>query len=133
MVWSVRPEVETHRAPRPIRLATGQPAGFEPLCSRRKRYQGARKRWSRLFPSPWRGTRTSALFDELCKKAGALSIEERALPAQELLDPVERDSDRGVKAAREWEIASRIARYERGEARLVSADEVFAAARRITG
>jgi putative addiction module component (TIGR02574 family) len=74
----------------------------------------------------------SALLDELAKKAQALTVEERAQLAQELLESVERDSDPEVQAAWEAEIASRISKYERGEARLVPAEEVFAAARRLT-
>lgn len=74
----------------------------------------------------------SALLDELSEKARSLTIEERAQLAQELLESVERDSDPDVQAAWEAEIASRIAKYERGEAKLISAEEVFAAARRLT-
>lgn len=74
----------------------------------------------------------SALFDELAKKAKTLVIEERALLAQELLESVERDADPDVQAAWEAEIASRVAKYERGEAQLIPAEEVFAAARRLT-
>lgn len=73
----------------------------------------------------------STLLDELSKKAQTLSVEERAQLAQELLESVERDVDPGVQAAWETEIADRIAKYERGEAKLIPADEVFAAARRI--
>lgn len=65
-------------------------------------------------------------------KAEKLTIEERAQLAQELLEPVERDADPDVQAAWEAEIAERIARYERGEAKLIPAEEVFAAARRLT-
>ena len=74
----------------------------------------------------------SALFDELSKKAQTLTLEERAQLAQELLESVERDSDPEVEAAWEAEIASRIAKYERGEAKLIPAEDVFAAARRLT-
>lgn len=74
----------------------------------------------------------SALLDELSEKARSLTIEERAQLAQELLESVERDSDPDVQAAWEAEIASRIAKYERGEAKLIPAEEVFAAARRLT-
>jgi putative addiction module component (TIGR02574 family) len=76
----------------------------------------------------------SALLDELSKKAKELAVEERAQLAQELLESVEQDADPEVQAAWEWdaEIASRIAKYERGEARLIPADEVFEAARRLT-
>lgn len=74
----------------------------------------------------------SALLDELSKRAQTLTVEERALLAQELLESVERDSDPEVQAAWEAEIASRIAMYERGEAKLIAAEDVFAAARRLT-
>lgn len=74
----------------------------------------------------------SALLDELSEKARSLTLEERAQLAQELLESVERDADPEVQAAWEAEIASRIAKYERGEAKLIPAEEVFAAARRLT-
>ena len=74
----------------------------------------------------------STLFDELSAKAKDLPVEERAQLAQELFESVERESDTEVQTAWETEIASRIARYERGEAKLIPAEEVFAAARRLT-
>ena len=74
----------------------------------------------------------SALLVELSKKAQTLTVEERAQLAQELLESVERDSDPEVQEAWEAEIASRIAKYERGEAKLIPAEDVFAAARRLT-
>jgi putative addiction module component (TIGR02574 family) len=74
----------------------------------------------------------SALLDELSKKARSLNVEERAQLAQELMESVERDADPDVQAAWEAEIASRIAKYEQGEATLIPAEEVFAAARRLT-
>jgi putative addiction module component (TIGR02574 family) len=73
----------------------------------------------------------STLLDELSKKAQALTLEERAQLAQQLMESVERESDPEVQAAWEAEIADRIARYERGEAKLIPAEEVFAAARRL--
>lgn len=74
----------------------------------------------------------SALLDELSKKAQSLSVEERTQLAQELLESIERDADPDVQAAWEAEIAERIARYERHEATLIPAEDVFAAARRLT-
>ena len=74
----------------------------------------------------------SALLDELSKKAKTLALEERAQLAQELMESVDQESDPEVEAAWETEIASRIARYERGEAKLIPASEVFEAARRLT-
>jgi putative addiction module component (TIGR02574 family) len=74
----------------------------------------------------------SALLDELSKKAKELALEERAQLAQELLESVELEVDPDVQAAWEGEVASRIAKYERGEAKLIPAAEVFEAARRLT-
>jgi putative addiction module component (TIGR02574 family) len=74
----------------------------------------------------------SALLDEPSKKAKQLAIEERTQLAQELLESVEQDADPEVLASWESEMASRIAKYERGEARLIPATEAFAAARRLT-
>jgi putative addiction module component (TIGR02574 family) len=79
-----------------------------------------------------RSSPMSALLEELSKKARALDVEERAQLAQELLVSVECESDPEVQAAWDAEIADRIAKYERGDARLVPAEEVFAAARRLT-
>lgn len=74
----------------------------------------------------------SALLDELVAKAKTLPVEERTQLVQQLLESVERDTDPEVQAAWESEIASRIGKYERGEATLIPAEEVFAAARRLT-
>ena len=74
----------------------------------------------------------SALLDELSRKAKELALEERAQLAQELMESVDQESDPEVEAAWETEIASRIAKYERGEAKLIPASEVFEAARRLT-
>ena len=56
----------------------------------------------------------SALLDELSKMARTLALEERAQLAQELMESIDQESDPEVAQARETEIASRIARYERG-------------------
>ena len=74
----------------------------------------------------------SALLEELSKRAKELALEERAQLAQELLESVEREVDPEVHAAWESEVISRIAKYERGEAKLVPAADVFEAARRLT-
>ena len=74
----------------------------------------------------------SALLDELSKKAKELALEERAQLAQELMESVDQDLDPEVEAAWETEISSRIAKYERGESKLIPASEVFEAARRLT-
>jgi putative addiction module component (TIGR02574 family) len=74
----------------------------------------------------------SALLDELTSKAKDLPLEERAQLAQQLMESVDQESDPEVEAAWATEIASRIARYERGESKLTPASEVFEAARRLT-
>jgi putative addiction module component (TIGR02574 family) len=74
----------------------------------------------------------STLFDEISTKARQLTVEERAQLAQELLASVERETDPDVQAAWETEIARRIGKHDRGEARLIPAEEVFAAARRLS-
>lgn len=74
----------------------------------------------------------SALLDELSKKAMQLDVEERAQLAQELMESVDQDSDAEVGAAWETELASRIAKYELGESKLIPAAEVFEAAKRLT-
>ena len=74
----------------------------------------------------------SALFDELSKRSRELAIEERAQLAQVLLESVDQEAVPEVQSAWETEIASRLAKYERGEARLIPATEVFEAARRLT-
>ena len=74
----------------------------------------------------------SALLAEVSQKALTLTIEERAQLAQELMASIERETDADVQSAWEIEIAGRIAKYERGEAKLIPAEDVFAAARRLT-
>ena len=74
----------------------------------------------------------STLLSELAKRAQELPPEERAQLAQELLESVDHESDPQVQAAWDEEILRRIAMYERGEAKLTSAEEVFEAARHLT-
>ena len=74
----------------------------------------------------------SSLLAELSKKAQDLPPEERAQLAQELLESVDQEAEPDVQAAWETEIAGRIAAYERGEAKLIPAEEVFEEARRLT-
>lgn len=74
----------------------------------------------------------SALLDELSKKARTLSAEARAQLAAELLESVATELDADAQAAWEVEIADRMANYERGQANLVPAQEVFTAARLLT-
>ena len=74
----------------------------------------------------------SSLLAELSKKAQDLPPEERAQLAQELLESVDQEAEPDVQAAWETEIAGRILAYERGEAKLIRAEEVFEEARRLT-
>ena len=48
------------------------------------------------------------------------------------MESVGQEADPDVQAAWETEIAGRIAAYERGEAKLVPAEDVFEEARRLT-
>jgi putative addiction module component (TIGR02574 family) len=73
-----------------------------------------------------------ALPDELSKMARTLAQEERAQLEQELMESIDQESDPEVARACETEIASRVARYERGQAKLIPASEVFEAARQLT-
>jgi putative addiction module component (TIGR02574 family) len=74
----------------------------------------------------------STLLAELAQRAHELPPEERAQLAQELLESVDCEADPDVQAAWEAEIASRVATYERGEAKLVVAEDVFEEAKRLT-
>ena len=74
----------------------------------------------------------SSQLAELSKKAQDLPPEERAQLAQELLDSVDQEAEPDVQVAGETEIAGRIGAHERGEAKLIPAEEVFEEARRLT-
>lgn len=74
----------------------------------------------------------SELLDELVARARELPAEERAQLAQELLQSVERETDPEVEVAWDAEIARRLDTYERGEAKLIPAEDVFEEARRLT-
>lgn len=74
----------------------------------------------------------STLLEKLSLESKKLALQERAQLAQELPLSLEHDGDLNIQAAWETEIASRIARYERGEAKLIPAAEVFETARRLT-
>ena len=74
----------------------------------------------------------STLLAELAERAKALSPEERAQLAQELLESVDQEGDPAVQAAWDAEIACRVAAYERGDAKLVAAEDVFEDAKRLT-
>jgi len=70
-------------------------------------------------------------YAELEEQARKLSAEERAQLADALLESLHETRIAEVEAAWTVEIERRVAAYERGEATLVPADEVFAKARRI--
>ena len=70
-----------------------------------------------------------SLVDELSKRARALPPEDRARLAEELLASLD-PHEAGVDAAWDVELRRRIDEIDRGEARLVSAEDAFAAVRR---
>ena len=74
----------------------------------------------------------SGLLAELSLRAKELVPEERAQLAEELLASLQEHATAEVEAAWDDEIRRRVAEYERGEAKLVSAEDVFAEARRLT-
>ncbi len=73
----------------------------------------------------------STLVDELSARAKALSAEDRARLAEELLESLQGETDADAEAAWDREIDRRVAEIESGAARLVPADEVHAEARRL--
>lgn len=75
----------------------------------------------------------SQTYAELEREARLLSAEERAQLADALLESLRGEKIAEVEAAWAVEIERRVSAYERGEARLVPAEEVFAKARTITG
>lgn len=69
------------------------------------------------------------LVDELSKRAKALPPEDRARLAEELLASLD-PHDADVEAAWDVELRRRIDAIDRGESRLIPAEETFAAVRR---
>ena len=74
----------------------------------------------------------SSLLIELSERARHLPPEERVQLAQGLLESLQEWSSPEVEAAWDTEILKRISEYERGEAALSPAADVFAQARRLT-
>lgn len=74
----------------------------------------------------------SSLLTELSERARQLPPQERAQLAEGLLESLQEWSSPEVDAAWDTEILKRIGEYERGEAMLSSAADVFAEARRLT-
>lgn len=73
----------------------------------------------------------SDALKELEKKAKSLSAEERAKLAEVLLESLEGESLAEIEAAWDREIEERAAAYDRGELQTISAEDVFAEARRL--
>ena len=74
----------------------------------------------------------SSLLAELSERARQLAPQERAQLAEELLESLQEWASPEVEAAWDTEILKRIGEYERGEAALLPAADVFAEARRLT-
>jgi putative addiction module component (TIGR02574 family) len=74
----------------------------------------------------------SSLLTELSERARQLPPQERAQLAEGLLESLQEWSSPEVEAAWDTEILKRIGEYERGDATLSPAADVFAEARRLT-
>ena len=74
----------------------------------------------------------SDLFSDLSQGAQHLSSEERAQLDQELRASFEQQVPAETDAAWDEELCGRVASYVRGEAKLISAEDVFAEARLLT-
>lgn len=72
-------------------------------------------------------------LSEVEKQACMLSPEDRARLAESLLESLRDGALSEIEAAWQREIDVRAGAYDRGEAKTYSAEEVFAAAQRITG
>jgi len=77
----------------------------------------------------------ATLVEELTQKARALSPEDRARLAEDLLASLEdgSESDSELGSAWEREIRHRVEEVNSGTAKLISADDVYAETRRIYG
>lgn len=73
----------------------------------------------------------SSLVEELSARAKALSAEDRARLAEELLESLQGEADADAEAAWDQEIERRVAEIESGAVRLIAAEEVHAEARRL--
>ena len=75
----------------------------------------------------------STLVDELSARARALSAEDRARLAEELLESLQGEADVDAEAEAAWdrEIERRVAEIESGAVRLILAEELHAEARRL--
>ncbi len=75
----------------------------------------------------------SKVLTELKEKAAQLPEPERAELALSLIESLDGPPDEGVEEAWDREISRRMAEIERGEAKLIPADEVFTRLRRRLG
>ena len=73
----------------------------------------------------------AASLRDLEQQAQALSAEERARLAEVLLESLREPPLPEIEAAWDREIAERVAAYDRGEATVYAAEDVFAEARRL--
>ena len=71
------------------------------------------------------------VLKELEQQAKALTPEERARLAEVLLESLQDAPIAAIEAAWDREIEQRVAAYDRGELQTVSAEDVFAEARRL--
>lgn len=72
-------------------------------------------------------------YAEIEKSARLLSAEERARLAEAMTESLRDAMPSEIEAAWEAEIRRRVEAYERGEASLVPAEDVFAKAKKIAG
>ena len=72
-------------------------------------------------------------YAEIEKNARLLTSEERARLAEAMTESLREAMPSEIEAEWEAEIKRRVEAYERGDARLVSAEDVFAKARKIAG
>ena len=73
----------------------------------------------------------SDALKELEERAQSLSAEERAQLAETLLESLQEAAPAEIEAAWDREIEERVAAYDRGELQTISAEDVFAEARRL--
>jgi putative addiction module component (TIGR02574 family) len=71
------------------------------------------------------------VLKELERQAKALTPEERAKLAEMLLESLQDAPIADIEAAWDREIEQRVAAYDRGELQTISAEDVFAEARRL--
>ena len=72
-------------------------------------------------------------YAEIEKSARLLTPEERARLAEAMTESLREAMPSEIEAEWETEIRRRVEAYERGEASLIPAEDVFAKARKITG